>query len=245
VPVMIERVRPPAGFREVQAADLIDWDGARDFPGLQQLISDLEQKIGKPDAVRREMLQPVAAPEGNGKVVPLPGDTHDSQHQGVPTGLVVVPVSLVRKLLPWAAAAGVLLVAAGMYWASVRREAAVREDVKWGPAGTVPGNSGGSGDKSPLKPVPYPVPRTGVRIQEAQEEKNVPPLNAAVIRGPEGPVATERDPLPRPPIGSATNPTKSGTSHTNPRCAALTERLALGEALSSDAQSFFNQECKK
>jgi hypothetical protein len=31
----------------------------------------------------------------------------------------------------------------------------------------------------------------------------------------------------------------------NTRCAALTERLALGETLSGDAQAFFNRECRK
>ena len=35
VPVMIEPVRPPAGFREIQAADLTNWDGSREFEGMR------------------------------------------------------------------------------------------------------------------------------------------------------------------------------------------------------------------
>ena len=31
VPVLIEQVRPPAGFREIQAADLTGWDGHGGF----------------------------------------------------------------------------------------------------------------------------------------------------------------------------------------------------------------------
>lgn len=50
VPVLIEAVRPPAGFREIQAADLTRWDGSRDFEGLRMLIADLESLLGKPAA---------------------------------------------------------------------------------------------------------------------------------------------------------------------------------------------------
>jgi hypothetical protein len=48
VPVMIENVRPPAGFREIQAADLTGWDGSPDFDGLRMLLGDLENLLGKP-----------------------------------------------------------------------------------------------------------------------------------------------------------------------------------------------------
>lgn len=48
VPVVIDAVRPPAGFREIQAADLVGWDGSRDFVGLQRLLEDIERLIGPP-----------------------------------------------------------------------------------------------------------------------------------------------------------------------------------------------------
>ena len=51
VPVMIEAVRPPAGFREIQAADLTGWDGSPDFDGLRMLLADLENLLGKTVAV--------------------------------------------------------------------------------------------------------------------------------------------------------------------------------------------------
>ena len=50
VPVLIEDVRPPPGFREIQAADLVDWDGSQDFLGLRRLLEDIERLIGKPGA---------------------------------------------------------------------------------------------------------------------------------------------------------------------------------------------------
>jgi hypothetical protein len=48
IPVLIEPVKPPVGFRSIQAADLTDWDGSRDALGARQLIADLESLMGKP-----------------------------------------------------------------------------------------------------------------------------------------------------------------------------------------------------
>jgi hypothetical protein len=48
VPVMLEAVNPPVGFRTIQAADLTDWDGVNLSRGARQLIADLESLIGKP-----------------------------------------------------------------------------------------------------------------------------------------------------------------------------------------------------
>lgn len=48
IPVMLESVRPPAGFREIHAADLANWDGTAEFEGMRLLLADLEQMLGKP-----------------------------------------------------------------------------------------------------------------------------------------------------------------------------------------------------
>ena len=50
VPVLIEPVKPPVGFRGIQAAELTDWDGTRDCLGARQLIADLESMIGNETA---------------------------------------------------------------------------------------------------------------------------------------------------------------------------------------------------
>lgn len=47
VPVLIEPVNPPVGFRSIQAADLTDYDGSRETEGSRQLIADLESMLGK------------------------------------------------------------------------------------------------------------------------------------------------------------------------------------------------------
>jgi TIR domain/Bacterial Ig-like domain (group 2) len=48
LPVLIETVNPPVGFRSIQAADLTDWDGVGESLGARQLIADIELLIGKP-----------------------------------------------------------------------------------------------------------------------------------------------------------------------------------------------------
>ncbi len=227
VPVMIERVRPPAGFREVQAADLVGWDGARDFAGLQQLIGDIEQLIGKPRAEPREEPLPAPVLEGKGKAVPLTGDTPYSQHHRALTGRVTESQPPLRKLLPWAAVAGVLLIAAGTYRVSVRREPAhIIQDKGTRPSEVVaPGNSREPSEKPPVTTVPFTPPSNGPRIQEAHVGDKAPPQSPAVVHR------------------SAV--VKGVASDASSRCAALTERLALGETLSSESQAFFNQECRK
>jgi hypothetical protein len=48
IPILIERVQPPLGFRSIQAADLSDWDQSSGAAGMRQLIGDLENLLGRP-----------------------------------------------------------------------------------------------------------------------------------------------------------------------------------------------------
>ena len=47
VPVLIERVEPPIGFRAIQAADLTAWNGSSDDPAAQLFIADLKSVLGE------------------------------------------------------------------------------------------------------------------------------------------------------------------------------------------------------
>ena len=46
VPALIENVRPPLGFREIQAADLVGWEGDAAAPAFRRLCSDIDPLIG-------------------------------------------------------------------------------------------------------------------------------------------------------------------------------------------------------
>lgn len=48
VPVLIDKVSPPYGFRQVQTADLSDWDGSPSHLELQALVKGVSSLISKP-----------------------------------------------------------------------------------------------------------------------------------------------------------------------------------------------------
>ena len=62
VPVLIEKVRPPLGFRSIQAADLISWQGDTNAPAFRRLCSDIEALIGVPTTVGQAAM---AGPQTN------------------------------------------------------------------------------------------------------------------------------------------------------------------------------------
>jgi TIR domain len=48
VPVLIDQIAPPLGFRSIHAADLIGWKGDPVSPGFRQLVRDLGNVLGMP-----------------------------------------------------------------------------------------------------------------------------------------------------------------------------------------------------
>ena len=46
MPVLLEKVRPPRGFRRIQAAELFDWDGSDDSPAFRALVNDIAGIVG-------------------------------------------------------------------------------------------------------------------------------------------------------------------------------------------------------
>ena len=50
VPVFIDPVDPPLGFRSIHAADLTGWQGDAQSPGFRQLVRDLAGVLGAPPA---------------------------------------------------------------------------------------------------------------------------------------------------------------------------------------------------
>lgn len=220
VPVLIEPVRPPAGFREVQAAHLIAWDGARDFPGLQQLISDIEQMIGKPGVAPRET---------------PPSPVHDKPASASITDASPYsrPVLHSSKLLPWGAAASVLVIATGAYWVTARRDTPPVISESHPPKAAPPSVNTEPSPQVVTVPSPVPIPAAPPAESTQKPAPEQPKANSSIAKGPDQPPNAVFKPIARQPPA------------VNPRCAALTERLALGETLSSESQSFFQHECRK
>ena len=58
VPVLLQRVEPPMGFRTIQAADLIDWDGSSNHPAARLLVNDLKSLV-PPNKEKDKVVAPV------------------------------------------------------------------------------------------------------------------------------------------------------------------------------------------
>lgn len=62
VPVLIQRVDPPIGFRAIQAADLINWDGSLDHPAARLLVNDLKSLLPPQVDKAATPVRPMTAP---------------------------------------------------------------------------------------------------------------------------------------------------------------------------------------
>ncbi len=68
VPALLEAIKPPLGWRHIQAVDLSDWNGSADAPNARQFIKDLEQVLGVRSGVAalpRETAAPTTSNTGN------------------------------------------------------------------------------------------------------------------------------------------------------------------------------------
>ncbi len=69
IPVQIEEVLPPMGFRRIQAADLIGWDGTGTSPLFQRLVADIEGILGPSAKTETGRVASVGAKEAGPAVV--------------------------------------------------------------------------------------------------------------------------------------------------------------------------------
>ena len=164
VPVLIENVRPPPGFREIQAADLVEWNGSQDFLGLRRLLEDIERLIGKPDAAASTALEPGTANEAPAPTPPAP-----------------------LQPFPWGMSALLVAIAFGAYYSTVARRAPeIRNDAPQAPAKTAPPvyrplpADVASASSSPA-PALAPMPSVKAAIASSQPAASRPAPSASSI----------------------------------------------------------------
>jgi hypothetical protein len=171
IPVFLEKVRPPAGFREVQAADLVDWDGSHDTIGLQQLLDDIAHKLGTPAVVAAEpvLRAPVEPPQ------PLPTPW---KPWGVGAALLLVAVGIYLGVGAVQQRKAVLPVAAPPA-ASTRSAAVVAEPPTFGMPTTIP-------DGAPAVPPPVVTATAPPAKPPAAFSKRTLPARCSAIRERQG-----------------------------------------------------------
>lgn len=221
VPVLIEAVRPPAGFREIQAADLTNWDGSREFDGMRMLV-DLENLLGKPA----------------GAATAIPGKSVDQGQPYDPADLGggrTTKTWWQRHRLPVIAAAGVLLAASVAYLALSSRPPAVvapqvREPVRQEPV-----------RKRPPAEVETPTARP------AQPSSEVATVAPPAPEPPRVTPETTTPPVAKLPPQAIRTPVKRAetTRASSGRCADLLYKIQVGESLSYDEQTVFRKECQQ
>lgn len=219
IPVLIEAVRAPAGFREIQAADLTDWDGSREFDGMRMLIADLENFLGKP--TRSATTAPPKKPVDQNP----PYDPADL------AGGRTTTTWWQRHQRPAVAAAGLLLAAGAAYLTLSSRPPAVvapqiREPARQEAAAKPASAETTSAPAAPAQPAPEAAPSA--------------PLAPVAPETTTTPVAKLPPKTVRTPLKPAETARATGT-----RCADLLYKIQLGESLSYGEQSVFRKECQQ
>jgi tetratricopeptide (TPR) repeat protein len=104
VPVLIDQVKPPMGFRQYQTVDLSGWNGGRRIPRLPELVDAIDKVIR-------------ASPsDATNEPVPGPART-ETRRSGSPAALVSR-----RVVVGGGAAAALCLAGGGIWWAARPRE---------------------------------------------------------------------------------------------------------------------------
>ena len=216
VPVLIEAVRPPAGFREIQAADLTGWDGSPDFDGLRMLLADLENLLGKPAVCAADRTPAKQAATDNDH--DLPYDTTELPGYSPPVTLQGKP-----RWPLWALAGGLLVAAAVATIGLSSRPPAV-------PVTPAPDSATRQAERS--------APSAGTP-PAASHQPEVSHNARAVLEASTALPARSRT------VTEPSNAIKRSDRLSSTRCADLLARIQLGETLSAASQSRFDKECRQ
>ena len=224
VPVMIEAVRPPAGFREIQAADLTGWDGSPDFDGLSMLLSDLENLLGKPgenaaDRTTSASLHSAGLADATHNPDP-PYNSSDLPRRATPGAIVRWPLGTLAGGALLAGAVAFIGLPSRQQSAPSTPESASRQ-----PEPSVPPAAPAA---APAAPSP---PAAAVQTEISRDSRAA----LAPLATPQSSRRTQPEP--------STAIKRSDSRLLSAGCADLLARIQLGETLSEASQSRFNKEC--
>jgi hypothetical protein len=217
LPVMLDDVRQPLPFREIQAFDLTGWTQDNDEQ-LKLLIQHLRALVGTQRAAGQAA---AAAPAA---------ETFESGSMGRPwVGWTRGAAFLrERRNVAGALVLGAVLVAIGYGWTQwTRATGAGRAEMSLPAEPTAAGSSAWPAASSVLSG-PAAAPASGPRDVGSSPPEAAPTKNTVVSGGriphPAGPA-----PAPAPPV--------------NPRCREILQHVELGEPVMPDEQDFLRRNC--
>jgi hypothetical protein len=232
IPVLIENVRPPIGFRELQAADLVNWDGSAKETGFQKLVKDIEALLGKApiDLQTRGAKETRAQTRETINTARPTIDASPGREKGAE--LRVAPA-----WWPWAALAAVVILA--LIAAPHLRRDPVR--LNGAPA---------SSSIEQAKPSPHApdyVPRANEAINDGGATEGEEKVKRAYAV--KAPLAIERATVKAKEASSKSFVAEPALPSANmaasrARCNELLERLQVGEPISESDRAWLQRECR-
>ncbi len=216
MPVMIEAVRPPAGFREIQAADLTGWDGSREFDGMRMLIADLEALLGKPGSTTTPAHE-------------ISVDRSQAYDPEDLSGRQEANDWWPRYRMAFIGTTGVLLTAAGAYLAL-----SMHQPVAPGPQANQPASPEATRKPMAAEPAPALPPPVSSAPPAATAQQE------AVVAA-KAPTGVEK---PSPKVAQAPVKQAATSRSTSARCTDLLYKIQLGESLSDADKSLFQKACQ-
>ncbi len=84
IPLLLDAVSPPIGFRGIQAADLTGWDGTPASPAFRRLVADMDALVGRPSVAADVRTAPPAPPaDPRPPLAERPPSSHGAQETGL------------------------------------------------------------------------------------------------------------------------------------------------------------------
>lgn len=216
VPALLEPVLPPLGFRGIQAADLVDWDGSAEAAGFRHLVAGIGALLAPRGGIR-----PVTRPAST----TAPGGGHGA------------------RLLAVGAACLLLLLAAGTWFWHDQRELEAASQVRSGIA-TVPGTDASplAGTPAPATTgAGESRSSAGAAAPDSTSApKHGPTVAAAETASPLGATNSPSPASPASPAGGAGAPVPAGTA--GPQSGRDSESAGKAAASSGAAAAASNKE---
>jgi hypothetical protein len=239
VPVLIDPVRPPIGFRELQYSDLSNWDGSPDAPAFRQLVLDIEALLGRSVAPRTRTMEArttesTDAEAGwNGRWRFSDSTVEDGHPREAKSG---------RKIAIWLLAATIVLATGAALMLPARNWRTPME--RNAPALTEPPTTGVSptspeADKAREEPAQTQPGGETATAPESAPKRLVPPI------APTGPTVKKPVQQQLPRTSSERDQRDTGpTSGASRLCGDILHRLQLGEVLSDEDWRYLHKECR-
>ena len=253
VPALIEAVLPPLGFRGIQAADLVGWDGSAEAAGFRDLVAGIETLLAP-----RRGIRPAAAATMN----KVGGNRHRSRMLTVGSGCLLL-----------------LLTAGTWFWYDRHDPAAALQAPAGDGARPAPAASPRSGTAAPPTAAAPSAqsgtdratadsasttrqPATVASVSPASPAPSrdggaaaVPAKDKGTTAAAGGKPRTASEPAPKPPTEAAAPIASAGTraspesaggarSARPARCRDILERQGLGDPVSAEERTYFQKECR-